>query len=145
MTLSRREMVTILSAAVAAQAGTTAEAEQATALPGRIYHHAAVPYVGDGKKKGRQFFKGTEHSGFGLEMHETILGPGTETHPPHTHEHEEIIIVVEGTVEVTVSGRQETAETGSVIYYESNRPHGLRNAGTTPCRYYVIELRGKNI
>jgi XRE family transcriptional regulator, regulator of sulfur utilization len=144
MPLSRREMVTILSAAVAAPTAAAA-GETAPSLPGRIYHHAAIAYVGDDKKKARQFFKGVEHSGFGLEAHETVLGPGTETHPPHTHEHEEIIIVVEGTVEVTVSGQKEIAETGSVIYYESNRPHGLRNAGTTPCRYYVIELRGKNL
>lgn len=144
MPLSRREMVSMLSAAAVA-APSAAAGETAPSLPGRIYHHAAIPYVGDDKKKARQFFKGIEHSGFGLEAHETILGPGSVTHPPHTHEHEEIIIVVEGTVEVTVDGRTEIAETGSVIYYEPNRPHGLRNAGTTPCRYYVIELRGKNL
>jgi quercetin dioxygenase-like cupin family protein len=61
-----------------------------------------------------------------------------------THEHEEIIIVVEGTVEVSVEGRKETVEAGSVIYYEPNKAHNLRNAGSVPCRYYVIELRGRN-
>jgi quercetin dioxygenase-like cupin family protein len=60
-------------------------------------------------------------------------------------QHEEIIIVVEGAVEVFMDGRAEVAETGSVIYYEPNTPHHLRNAGTTPARYYVIELRGKNV
>jgi quercetin dioxygenase-like cupin family protein len=76
-------------------------------------------------------------------MHETVLGPGVETHPPHVHPHQEIIIVIEGTVEVSMDGKTETAEAGSVIFYEPSRPHNLRNAGTTPCRYYVVELRGK--
>ena len=125
----------------------TASAAQAqnTSLPGKIYHSAQVPYKGDEKKKGRRFFYGTEHSGFNLESHETVLGPGVETHPPHTHAHEEIIIVVEGSVEVFMDGKTEIAETGSVIYYEPNKPHNLRNTGTVPARYYVIELRGKNV
>lgn len=143
MAVSRREMVMMLSAAGAVGAA-GARAGQSRTLPARIYHAAQIPYVGDEKKKGRSFFRGPEHSGFNLEAHETILGPSTETHPPHTHEHEEIIIVMEGTVEVSMSGVTEKAEAGSVIYYESNRPHSLRNVGTTPCRYYVIELRGKN-
>lgn len=52
--------------------------------------------------------------------------------------------MVEGPVEVFMDGRTDTVEAGSVIYDEPNRPHNLRNAGTTPCRYCVIELRGRN-
>jgi quercetin dioxygenase-like cupin family protein len=142
MTCSRREAMLMLPALAAAEA-TQAQMASKT-LPGRIYHSQQIPYSGDEKKKGRRFFQGAEHSGFNLEAHETVLGPGVETHPPHTHEHEEIIVVVEGTVEVSVDGRKETVEPGSVIYYEPNRPHNLRNAGATPCRYYVIELRGRS-
>ena len=39
-----------------------------------------------------------------MEAHETVLGPGIETHPPHKHEHEEIVIVLEGTVEANMDG-----------------------------------------
>ena len=142
MKFSRRELVMMLPALAVTDA--VAQQRQNATLPGKVYHAAQIPYTGDQKKKARRFFYGAEHSGFNLEAHETLLGPGVETHPPHTHEHEEIIIVVEGSVEVFMDGRTETAETGSVIYYEPNRPHNLRNAGTTQCRYYVIELRGKN-
>ena len=140
MKFSRREVVAMLPALAATR---VAQGPQTATLPPKVYHTAQIPYIGDEKKKGRRFFYGAEHSGFNLEAHETVLGPGTETHPPHTHEHEEIIIVVEGTVEVFMDGRTDTVEAGSVIYYEPNRPHNLRNAGTTPCRYYVIELRGR--
>ena len=117
---------------------------QTSPLPAKVYHSAEIPYKGDGKKKARRFFYGPEHSGYNLEMHETVLGPGVETHALHTHAHQEIIILMEGTVQVSMDGRTETVEAGSVIFYEPNRPHNLRNIGTTPSRYYVIELRGRN-
>lgn len=120
-------------------------AEQPEALGGlaqKVYHSSQIGYTGDSKKKSRRFFDGLDHSGFHLEMHETILGPGVRTHAPHKHIHEEIMIVFEGTLETYMEGKTELAETGSVIYMGSNRMHSARNAGATPCRYYVIELRG---
>jgi quercetin dioxygenase-like cupin family protein len=140
-------MLPALAAAQAAQADQGAPAPQGpqtTPLPARVYHSGEIPYKGDEKKKARRFFYGPEHSGYNLEMHETVLGPGVETHPPHTHEHQEIIVLVEGTVQVSMDGRTDTVEAGSVIFYEPDRPHNLRNIGTTPCRYYVVELRGRN-
>ena len=94
------------------------------------------------KKKGRRWFLGTTHTGFNLEMHETILGPGELSHLPHQHVNEEVIIIVEGTVEVSINGKTETATAGSVTFYASNDLHNFRNIGSTPCRYYVLELRG---
>ena len=147
MTWSRRELVMLLPALAAARAADAAQAgdaPQEAPLPAKVYHSAQIPYKGDAAKKARRFFYGPEQSGYNLEMHETVLGPGVETHPPHTHPHQEIIVLVEGTVQVFMDGRTETVEAGSVIFYEPNRPHNLRNAGTTPCRYYVVELRGRN-
>jgi quercetin dioxygenase-like cupin family protein len=107
-----------------------------------MYHHAQIPYAGNDQKKGRRFFMGETHGGFNLEMHETILGVGVETHAPHRHVHEEIILVVEGTVETYNDGRTEVVESGSVIFFGSNQMHSARNVGKVPCRYYVVELRG---
>ena len=121
-------------------AGASAQPQQV--LPSKVYHDRAIPYSGDDKKKGRAFFHGVNHSGFDFEMHETILSPGTETHAPHKHEHEEIVIVFQGTVETWLEGKTEPAETGSVVYFASNQMHSVRNIGSGPCRYYVIELRG---
>ncbi|MGJ5819357.1 cupin domain-containing protein [Paludibaculum fermentans] len=140
MTISRRNLA-ILLPALAAKAQTPPA--QDPVLPSRVYHSSALPYSGDAKKKGRRFFRGTEHSGFILESHETVLGPGITTHPPHKHEHDEFAIIVEGTAEAHLDGRTETVEAGSVVFFASNRMHNLRNAGEVPCRYYVIELRGK--
>jgi len=137
MTLSRRELAALIPVLATAQ-----QAPPPALLPSKVYHSKQIPYTGDQKKKGRRFFYGTNRSPFNLEMHETILGPGVETHAPHKHVHEEIVIVVEGTMETLIEGKTETAEAGSVVYFASNQMHSSRNAGTTPCRYYVLELRG---
>jgi quercetin dioxygenase-like cupin family protein len=139
MTFSRRDLAVLLPVLAA-----TAKAQPATRpMPSKVLHSSQVPYAGDARKKGRQFFRGANHSGFDIEMHETALGPGVETHPPHKHEHEEIVIVLEGSVESYLEGKTEVAEAGSVIVNGSNQMHTVKNAGTTTCRYYVIELRGK--
>jgi quercetin dioxygenase-like cupin family protein len=141
MSFSRRDLALILPALAVKNAA--AQPPQMATLPAKVYHAAQLPYLGNEKKKGRAFFRGADHSGFDLEAHETVLGAGTETHAPHKHEHEEIVIVVEGTAQTFMEGKTETVEAGSVIHFGSNQMHSLRNAGTTPCRYYVIELRGR--
>jgi quercetin dioxygenase-like cupin family protein len=140
MEFSRRDLGFMLPALAAGNAG--AQDRPGATLDSTVYHSGKIAYEGDQKKKGRRFFYGKNHIGFKLEMHETVLGAGTETHAPHKHEHEEIVIVVEGTVGVYLEGKTEIAETGSVIYFGSNQMHSARNSGTAPCRYYVIELRG---
>ena len=139
MTFSRRDFGVLLPVL----AGVAKGQPPARVMPSKVLNSAQLPYSGDARKKGRQFFRGANHSGFDIEMHETVLGPGVETHPPHKHEHEEIIIVLEGSVESFLEGKTEVAEAGSVIVNGSNLMHTVKNAGTTPCRYYVIELRGK--
>ena len=98
---------------------------------------------GQPKKGGRIFF-GTDHSGFALEMHQTVLGPGTASHPPHKHVHDELMIVLDGTLETYVEGKTEIAEKGAIILYASNQMHRVRNPGNVPARYYVVELRGQS-
>jgi XRE family transcriptional regulator, regulator of sulfur utilization len=137
MKLSRRDLALLMPVLAQAQ-----QPASRPVLPPKVHHHNEIPYVGDDKKKGRRFFYGTTHGGFNMEMHETILGRGTETHAPHKHEHEEVVIVVEGAVEAYLDGKTEVAETGSVIYFGSNQMHSARAVGKGACRYYVLELRG---
>jgi quercetin dioxygenase-like cupin family protein len=141
MTFSRRDLAALLPALAAARAA--AQQPPVGTLPSKVYHSRQLPYSGDEKKKGRQYFDGAEHAGFHLELHETVLGAGTQTHDPHKHEHDEIVILAEGTAEALIEGKTEIAEAGSVLYFASNQMHSVRNIGATPCRYYVIELRGK--
>ncbi len=141
MTLSRRDLSLLLTA-LAAPAARAQQGSERPVLPSKVHHSNEMPYQGDEKKKGRRFAYGKTHGGFNVELHETILGPGTATHAPHKHEHEEIVIVVEGTAEAYIEGKTQTVEAGSVIWFASNQMHNASNAGSGPLRYYVIELRG---
>ena len=73
-----------------------------------------------------------------LELHITTLRPGVASHPPHKHPNEELVIVREGTVEAFSNGEWKKLGPGSVIFNASNELHGIRNVGTTPATYHVI-------
>ncbi len=73
-----------------------------------------------------------------LEMHITTLEPGQSPHPPHRHVNEELIILREGQVETLSDGKWVKATPGSVIFNASNSLHGLKNIGSTPAIYHVI-------
>ena len=74
-----------------------------------------------------------------LECHVTTLNVGEAAHPPHTHSEEAVVVVKEGTIEVTQNGETKRVGPGSLIFEASNEPHGMRNAGQTPATYYVIK------
>ena len=76
-----------------------------------------------------------------LEIHITTLNKGETPHPPHQHPDEELVIIKEGTVEALVGGEWKKAGPGSVIFNASNELHALRNVGTTPATYHVINWR----
>jgi quercetin dioxygenase-like cupin family protein len=73
-----------------------------------------------------------------LEMHITTLKPGLASHEPHKHVNEELIIIREGTVETLSDGVWKRVGPGSVIFNASNSLHSLRNVGTTPAVYHVV-------
>ena len=71
-------------------------------------------------------------------MHVTTLNPGQTSHAPHQHPNEELLIVKEGTVEAFVSGEWKKLGVGSIIFQASNQLHAIRNVGTGPTTYHVI-------
>ena len=74
-----------------------------------------------------------------LEMHITTLNAGQESHPPHQHPAEELLIIKEGTLDSLVNGETRRVGPGSVIFQASNQPHTIRNVGTGPATYHVIQ------
>ena len=86
----------------------------------------------------RSLYKGPTATLPELEMHVTTLNPGTTSHPPHHHVNEELVIIREGTVETLSAGKWVRLGPGSVIFNASDSLHGLRNVGTTPAVYHVI-------
>jgi quercetin dioxygenase-like cupin family protein len=135
MRCSRREAC-ILMPALMVSRGLAAESP----IPSQALRFEDLPVEsGDGNSL-RRILEGKTHSGYQIEMHETDLAPGAMPHPAHHHVHEEIFLVREGTLEVTIAGRASRLGPGSVAYVASNDEHGIKNAGSTHAQYFVIAL-----
>jgi quercetin dioxygenase-like cupin family protein len=76
-----------------------------------------------------------------LEIHITTLNVGQASHPPHQHPEEELLIVREGTVETLQNGKASRLGPGSIIFHSSNDLHNIRNVGSTPATYHVVQWR----
>ncbi len=113
---------------------------QKTELPSKIYSFNELPTRPAGTGEQRAFFDGETHGGVHVEMHETELPPGGAPHPPHHHVHEEMILIREGTMEVTINGKTARVGPGSAAYVASNEEHGWHNAGTTVAKYFVLAI-----
>ncbi len=88
----------------------------------------------------RAFFDAPTATLGNLEGHATTLAPGEAPHPPHQHPDEEIVLVKEGSVEVTIGEAVHRGERGSIFFLAANDRHGLRNVGATPATYYVFRI-----
>jgi quercetin dioxygenase-like cupin family protein len=137
MNYSRRDLRLLLPALAAA----TAQAQQdGQILPARTYKYEELPVKANKTNRSRAVLKGETHSGFPLEMHLTELDPGQAPHAPHKHVHEEIFMLREGTVDLTISGKTTRLTPGSVAYVASNELHGLVNSGSEAAHYFVLAL-----
>src|SRR6185503_15677117 len=102
--------------------------------------HEDVTPSRNGPMTSRQMLRTHTHSGYRIDMHETELPAGEAPHPPHQHVHEEMMLIREGTMEVTIAGATTRLGPGSCVYVASSQMHGWRNAGTTTARYFVLAL-----
>ncbi len=75
-----------------------------------------------------------------FECHVTTLNPGKTPHASHRHPDEEIVVVKEGVMEVTINGVTNRGGPGSIFFYGSNDEHGMKNVGGTTASYHVIRI-----
>ncbi len=132
MSYSRRDLGLLLMAAGAAA--------QKPALPSKTYRFEDLPVRDTGPTMFRAILDGQTHAGFAIELHETALATSQAPHPPHHHANEELLLILEGTLEVTVAGTASRLGAGSVAYMASQVEHGWRNVGSVPARYFVLAL-----
>jgi len=119
--------------------GVRARAAQ-DALPSGLFSHDRLQVRASGSTEIRQMLTGATHSGYRVDLHETALAAGQMPHAPHHHVHEEMLLIREGTLEVTVKGRTERLGPGSAAYVASGEEHGWKNVGSTQAKYFVLAL-----
>ena len=135
MNYSRRDVSLLLPALAAVQA-----TAQARALASKTYSYPDLPVKVNASNRQRAVLDGATHTGFLVNLHMTELGPGQAPHAPHHHVHEEMVMIHEGTLEVTIAGRVATLGQGSIAYVASGEEHGWRNVGDGPANYFVLAL-----
>ena len=138
--ITRRDLIAALVAA-ACTAGGFAIADQLPLLGSAVFDWKTVAEKPTDVGSVRSFFKDRTATVDQLEVHVTTLSPGKSPHPPHRHPNEEMIILRQGTVEALVNGEWKRVGPGSVIFFASNQLHGLRNVGTEPAVYHVINWK----
>jgi heat shock protein HslJ/quercetin dioxygenase-like cupin family protein len=73
-----------------------------------------------------------------LHVHVTTLAPGKISGAPVRHLQEEVLIVKDGEVEVSLDGTVQKAGPGAILFFAAGAVTGLRNTSSAPATYYVI-------
>jgi hypothetical protein len=153
MPWSRRSIVSAFPAIVAMlTAGTKSLSALAPdtppSIPGKVYIFDQLPSHSEKSLKAdappivlRELVRGTLSSGINMNLHESDMGPfGVPSHPPHKHKHEEIIMLIEGTLDFELNGVTSRGGPGSIMFSGPWDLHGITNPAATHAKYFVLEL-----
>ncbi len=144
--LNRREFGMLAAAFGAFITGQEAHADVPVLSTQKVYRYSDLPVKKNEATggEGRAVMDGKLPTGELLEVHETLLQPGQMPHPAHMHEHSELILILEGTVQFLNNGKAERPSgPDDILFCASNVPHGLKNVGSAPARYYVVAIGPK--
>jgi mannose-6-phosphate isomerase-like protein (cupin superfamily) len=147
--MTRREMCVGLSA-VAATGGMVVEAQTTLTPAGagvlsqsRVYTADQMPVrkMANGGLS-RDVLHGTLTTGEAVAVHESEQPAGMVPNAPHTIQHTEVMVVLEGTMAFEHDGRSEKVGPGGVIFVASGTLHTMRNIGEGTARYCVVQVGG---
>jgi quercetin dioxygenase-like cupin family protein len=81
----------------------------------------------------------TNAMGSAVEIFDTS-GPADAGPPPHLHPWEEIYVVLDGELEVTIEGESKVLSPGATAHVPAGTSHSYRNV--TECHFLTITTRG---
>lgn len=109
----------------------------------KVYSLQSIPAEKKAASERRQILEGSGAVLDYLEIHTTTIEPGKAAHASHHHPEEEMIIVKEGQLKVTINGQSRILGPGSVALAIPGDEHGFENTGDTKAAYYVLRYRSK--
>jgi mannose-6-phosphate isomerase-like protein (cupin superfamily) len=90
----------------------------------------------------RDVLRGTLTTGETIGVHESQQPAGMVPNPPHTIQHTEVMVVLEGTLAFEHDGKSEKVGPGGVIFVASGTLHTVRNVGEGTAKYCVVQVGG---
>jgi len=80
-----------------------------------------------------------------LEIHTSKIGPGVTNHPLQTHNDvEELILIKEGNIQVTINDTTKVLGPGSIVFIIAGDKQSFKNISDKPATYYVLTFEGRN-
>ena len=118
--------------------------QKTDSLAPHVYRWDNLEVKKEGTRIRKQVMDGSTTTLSNFEVHATTLEPGKAPHPPHTHtDQEELLIVKEGIVKISINGDSRILGAGSIAFAMPGDEHGIENAGKTSATYYVLKYKGK--
>src|SRR6185295_5474049 len=130
--------------AIATMGSFALHAQKMDSLPPHVYRWDSLVTTIEDTRVRKQILEGSTTSLSYFESHVTSIQPGKSPHPPHTHaDQEELIIVKEGKIKVTINGISNVLGPGSVAYPMPGEEHGIVNVGDEQATYYIFKYKSK--
>ena len=150
MKCTRRDLGLLLPSLVAASAATLDAQQAAPAVDTSVeklpvmrtqhFKYDELPVTVNGRNRQRRMFTAKTHTGFKIASHQSEIAPGEVNHPPHQHLREEMMLIREGVLELTIAGKAYRLGPGDVGVIGSNELHNAKNVGTTPATYFIVNI-----
>lgn len=121
----------------------TARGAFSQAIESGVYTWAKAPVMKKPMSEQRAILDGTSTDFSHISIHATTLLPRQAPHPAHKHDDEELIIIKEGKLTVTIAGKSKTLGAGSVALFMPGDEHGFENKEASPATYYVMRYTAK--
>ena len=119
-------------------------AQKTDSLAPNVYRWTNLEAIKEDTRIRRQVLEGSTTTLSYFEIHTSTLEPGKAPHPPHVHvDQEELMIVKEGTVKITINGISKVLGPGSIAFAMPGDEHGIENAGSTKATYYILKYKGR--
>ena len=117
---------------------------QLSAVKSGVYRWADHPVTVKGDRETRLILEGESAHLSYLKIHATTQAMGAESRPARANEDaEELIIVKEGLLQMTLDDHSEVLAAGSVVHLMPGQMHRIANVGDVPLTYYVMKYRSR--
>lgn len=131
---NRRELLALISAAML-----PAGANAGTAIPDAVLGPDKGALTKEPFGDLRVYFDGSTDQLKSLVAGSLQLKPGMTPHEPHQHPEEEIMLITEGSGEISVNGKISKCAAGSMMYCAGGHLHGIVNTGKTPLTFFYFK------
>jgi MoaA/NifB/PqqE/SkfB family radical SAM enzyme/uncharacterized cupin superfamily protein len=126
---------------------TGTERMPASRLLSKVYP-VQIPLEPDVKERWKPYylFSGFTSGMRNLSCHVSVLVQGHSPHPPHTHKEEELLLVLDGEVEIIIPDglspddfQRRRLKRGEFVYYPASFAHSLKTVSEAPANYLMYK------